>query len=58
MNNYQIEILDVMGRKAISKTIGNADKTEIEISKLPKGLFFVRITTTDNGVKVQKLLIE
>ncbi len=54
----QIEILDVLGRKAISKTTGNAEKSEIDISKLPKGLFFVKIITTDNKVKIQKLLIE
>ncbi len=54
----QIEIFDIMGKKVMVKELNNLDKINIDISKLNKGLFLVRITGLDGETNTSKLVIE
>ncbi len=54
----QVELLGLFGRKVITKMLSNTDKTVIDISTLQKGLFLIKVITTDNNVKIEKLIVE
>ena len=47
-----------MGKKVLLRELNNLDKINIDISKLNKGLFLVRITGLDGKTNTSKLVIE
>jgi len=49
--NYKIEIMDVMGRKIFS-----AQQKQIDVSKLPQGLFLLKVT--DGELRFSKRFIK
>jgi hypothetical protein len=53
-----IEVIDMLGRKVLDKELFNANKTQLDLTKLKKGLHIVRVTNTKNEVTVDKLIIE
>lgn len=54
----QVEIFDIMGKKVMVKELNNVDNLNIDISKLNKGLFLVRVNGANGKVSNSKLLIE
>ncbi len=54
----QIEIFDIMGKKVMVKELNNLDKINIDISKLNKGLFLVRVISADGKIINSKFLVE
>ncbi len=54
----QVTIIDVMGREILTKTAVNADKVQLELNGLVKGIYLVKVMTSENDIKLEKLLIE
>ncbi|MCL2682370.1 MAG: T9SS type A sorting domain-containing protein [Bacteroidales bacterium] len=54
-NMKQIEIIDMFGRIVMKKDRCN-DNERLDISNLREGLYFIRITTTDEKVVVEKFI--
>ena len=52
----KIEIINVAGEKIYSSKI-NSDKSEIDLSKQPKGIYFIR-ASSEKGSSTQKLIIQ
>ncbi|MDT8412604.1 MAG: T9SS type A sorting domain-containing protein, partial [Vicingaceae bacterium] len=52
-----LEIMDVMGRVLINKTINNASN-QIDISQLSSGLYFYNVLQNDKMVQSGKLVVE
>jgi hypothetical protein len=50
-----IEIIDIYGQKLSSLTSRSSPLTSINISHLPAGIYFVRITT-DKGIVPKKII--
>lgn len=55
INNHQLSIFNMLGEKIYSSQI-NSDKTEIDLSKAPQGIYLVQIKT-DKGVATKKLIL-
>jgi len=57
--NTKIELFDLVGKqvKLISEFVGNESKNTIDISDLPSGSYFVKVTTEGNGIFTKKLVI-
>jgi len=49
-NVKNIEILDLSGKVVMSVSNGNDDEIQIPVSKLNKGMYFIRFSTTDGKV--------
>lgn len=56
-SNANIEILDNTGRLIMSSSVQNTDRTNINISGLASGTYFVRMSTT-NFAKTQSLIVK
>ncbi len=55
-NEITIELINQLGEVLTSKRSSNQFNT-IELSKVPGGVYFIKITT-DNGNSIQKLIVE
>lgn len=55
-NIKSLQLFDGLGR-ILQATVENKNRTSLDISDKPKGIYFLRITT-ENGSKVQKLVKE
>ena len=47
----------VRGKQVMENTFRNQNKVELDISKLTKGIYFIRVQT-DNCIETKKLLIQ
>ena len=56
-NLQQIEVLDLQSRKVQDINISNQNETTIDLSELPKGIYFVKIISS-RGVAVEKVVYE
>lgn len=54
--NYTIQILNAEGRIMI-QTQNQGQKQSINISELPKGLYFLKVTDIDNTMQISKFII-
>ena len=52
-----IEISNGLGQ-IVSKSILNSKKSNLSISSLPKGIYFVKILLEDNTIQIKKLIIQ
>lgn len=55
-NLKRIEIIDVSGRVLIQRIPQRSDRQQIDLSRLREGIYFVRLTTTDNQVMVERFV--
>lgn len=53
-----VEIMDVLGRIFLAKKTQSSNNWQADLTLLNKGIFLVRITTKNNGVKLEKLIKE
>jgi hypothetical protein len=51
----QIEIIDMLGRTAIRQK-SNSDKKQVDVRHLRSGLYFIRLTMTDNRVAIKRFV--
>jgi len=58
VNVTRIEIFDVMGNKHISETCDNQDHLSIPVSQLPRGIYFIRFTTTPGSSAIKRFTKE
>ena len=56
--DFKVSISSVEGRVIMEKIINNAVITKINVSTLPKGLYFITIEDKNNRKKVSKLIVE
>jgi hypothetical protein len=52
-NNFAVEVLDMTGKKMLIRTltgISDGDETELDMSGLAQGIYFVSIRSEDNNV--------
>ncbi len=57
-NIAAISIYDVMGKTVVTGNYNKATTFTIDISKLQKGIYFVRIINADKTSKIEKLIVE
>jgi len=57
--NTKIELFDLVGKqiKLVSSFVGNESKNTVDISDLPSGAYFIKVTTEGNGNFNKKLII-
>jgi len=55
-NLKQIEIIDMLGRVVIRRTPQRSDVNQIDVSGLRGGVYFIRLTTTNNRVTVERFV--
>jgi len=55
--NARIDIMNISGATVISKESINSNIEQIDVSGLSRGMYFIRITNSDNSV-TQKLMIK
>ena len=54
----QIIITDVTGRLLLSKQLGCVNNTQLNISTIGKGIFFVRAIGKDGSSETKKLIMQ
>ncbi|MCZ2298741.1 MAG: T9SS type A sorting domain-containing protein, partial [Chitinophagales bacterium] len=54
----QIHITDVAGRLLLSKQLGCVNNTQLNISTIGKGIFFVRVIGKDGSSETKKLIMQ
>lgn len=52
-----LEIYNVLGEKLYSAKI-NSEKTEIDVSNQPKGIYFCKVLLDDGRIEVQKVVVQ
>lgn len=53
-----VEVLDLNGKKLLERPTANGTLVTIETSEFNKGIYFVRVTASNNAVSQQKLIIK
>lgn len=54
----QVVIYDYTGRKLLSNSFNNVDNAQLNVSKLNKGCYIIKLTATNKGIISAKLIIE
>ena len=54
----QVYITDVTGRLLLSKQLGGVSNTQLNISSIGKGIFFVRVTDSKGNAQTGKLVVQ
>lgn len=57
INLKQIDVFDISGRKVLSE-ITSGESHNLNVSNLPKGIYFVRVVTSDNNIGNVKLVVQ
>ena len=57
VNFKQIKVFDISGREVMAKN-ASGQQQNLSVSGLPKGIYFVRVITTDNNVANVKLVVQ
>jgi hypothetical protein len=51
-------IFDITGKIQSTYSLNNNEKSLLDISSLSSGIYLIRVTTNDNSVITQKLIVE
>jgi hypothetical protein len=54
----QVSITDMAGRLILSKQLGGVGNTQLNISGIEKGIFFVRVTDSKGITQTEKLMVQ
>lgn len=57
MGNVQVELIDILGKKVMSREMGTADQMNIDVSSVPNGMYLCRTIAGDQQL-IQKVLIK
>lgn len=54
----QVSITDVTGRLLLNRQLGGISNTQLNISSIGKGIFFVRVISKDGSSETKKLVVQ
>lgn len=54
----KIEVFDMLGKKVLQNNYSEVFNTNLDISKLTKGIYFVKVQNTKAELKTQKLIVQ
>ena len=57
MTISQIEIVNILGEVIYSEKL-NTTETQLDLSKQPKGIYFVKVISEDNKVAIKKIIVQ